>query len=1122
MPDITGSLSTAINLRLAQLGLPPTAGFEETEAARLVRPVLARQRELSRRLSDRLCAADARIKAFLDDYLADTGVQPGLPRRTLVLDEPGLARELSLPFDSDSYVSSLLSSYRVVNGVLHNPATDRRTTAGVFHIAEGGLPIPDDKIAVPKLAFARLLTMAFEPPAVDMVLPYTASQRQPASCFASLYLRPLVSPEVPGIVREKRMETRFIVPGGLMASLDFVESIFGNGGDPYLPENDASLEPATWTGHTGCIILAPHLTRATKKELGLPHVSEATERQKRDGMCWEISDEQYNEGKAFKICARDARGVIVTIIADAYFGYCKKEVKTQISYSANLFGNCEEEHSGGALVFPSYNLGHEYVDTRSGDITLSDVLARNPRRFAAQLQGHALDRVVEGVVLVPAGARFSLPSLRITWTGGGIPLRAGLTYLTPGGYRVELIQNRRDRTAWSLIGTSPTATCCQKPATVSGGGKSEISKAISDAIVVGSEHAADLEGDMDKVAELIGRDYSRRFAAADRNGVDTRPILSDQRSIGSVIKLFTASADYTEEYNAWLDSLPLRVKRLLYVIKHAYRREWGDDWRSHFSVVEVDGAPGTRLRLDGRKVVVNRLRVGFNADGSWRLFSLRHDFSPAVKVQTEDDITASTVVSGSRLGLDPTRSYKLVENCEDLLFQRPDDAIIRGYDGQAERDVAGPGVFLSNFQPLTRDDVVAMRNDPIAFSAFTEPMARLLSDFADHEPCAYAVSSAHPRLVDGKPSKNPRYLQNRPDRTDTRGSAIAELASRLVRRLPASAPLLQPVDVVAAGRRNNPPAAAIPALCSYNPLHYLELPELLMEFIASMTGKSPSTTGAGSEGAMTKGPFNALPAVIDLNSALLSFALTGYDGWVSAAGYVGPQIMVEHDFSLLVPEVFARMTPAERDAANLIAEGALEKIADFEFEDRTVRAGRLGYRMTDRFGTKYFGRIFLHPDIVFTTTMLRPELQDLAVFAESVDAIVRTHERVAGAYFADGTICLAIPPLRALLEIMAHGTSTEGWDLDSPEFRASFTRESVVASSWYAQRLDARQAAGVARAEAGLAAIEKFSATLGNAEPSARLNMPARVEAAQLEAKRLASAEFREQLVGASGITPLS
>ena len=56
-------------------------------------------------------------------------------------------------------------------------------------------------------------------------------------------------------------------PGSLVANLDFVESIFGNGGDPFLPENDAALDIHHWTGTSGCIILAPHLTKLTKKYL---------------------------------------------------------------------------------------------------------------------------------------------------------------------------------------------------------------------------------------------------------------------------------------------------------------------------------------------------------------------------------------------------------------------------------------------------------------------------------------------------------------------------------------------------------------------------------------------------------------------------------------------------------------------------------------------------------------------------------------------------------------------------------------------------------------------------------------------------------------------------------------
>ena len=71
----------------------------------------------------------------------------------------------------------------------------------------------------------------------------------------------------------------------MAANLDFVESVFGNGGDPADPANDAGLDVRHWTGHTGGIFLAPHLIELKKKDLGLPHLSEATERQVRDGMC---------------------------------------------------------------------------------------------------------------------------------------------------------------------------------------------------------------------------------------------------------------------------------------------------------------------------------------------------------------------------------------------------------------------------------------------------------------------------------------------------------------------------------------------------------------------------------------------------------------------------------------------------------------------------------------------------------------------------------------------------------------------------------------------------------------------------------------------------------------------
>ncbi len=105
------------------------------------------------------------------------------------------------------------------------------------------------------------------------------------------------------------------------------------------------------------------------------------------------------------------------------------------------------------------------------------------------------------------------------------------------------------------------------------------------------------------------------------------------------------------------------------------------------------------------------------------------------------------------------------------------------------------------------------------FDKFTEPMKKLLESFVAKAPTAYVVSSAHPRLVDGKPSKNPRYLQKRPDLENPRETYLAEIAARLEREIPAEQPVHFPVNAVLAGRRNSPPDPEIglPPLAVYNP-----------------------------------------------------------------------------------------------------------------------------------------------------------------------------------------------------------------------------------------------------------------------------------------------------------------
>jgi len=440
-------LQLYINLKLHSSGLPACKAQDcDNDFFSIADDLLQSYREKSRLLSQYLCPADQRIQDFLDDYLKDSGSDnhPQLPSNTVVLDRHGVARELSIPAEGDYFESEFVKSFRVSQGVLHNTSRDRRTTAGSFHISEGGLPIPGDKKAVPKIAYANLLHEAFNPPQELMTLPFTSQQTEQAHSFLSILLRPVVCPEIPASDEnqseaEKTMEIRFFAPGTLASNLDFVESIFGNAGNPGLSENDAGLDIQHWVGHTGCVILAPHLVRMKKKDLGLPHIDDATERQKFDGMCWETEDELYNNGQPFKITGRNEKGVIVTILADNYFGYCKKEVKTQISYSANLFGLAEEEHSGGALAFPRYNHGEEFGKdsrTKNTDYKFSQVLEKYGDIMELQEEGYAIDKEFPEILYVPENLQMDLNEQTVSWTTDGkeqtIKLKPGLIYMHHG------------------------------------------------------------------------------------------------------------------------------------------------------------------------------------------------------------------------------------------------------------------------------------------------------------------------------------------------------------------------------------------------------------------------------------------------------------------------------------------------------------------------------------------------------------------------------------------------------------------------------------------------------------------------------------------------------------------
>ena len=414
-----------------------------------------------------------------------------------------------------------------------------------------------------------------------------------------------------------------------------------------------------------------------------------------------------------------------------------------------------------------------------------------------------------------------------------------------------------------------------------------------------------------------------------------------------------------------------------------------------------------------------------------------------------------------------------------------------------------------------------MKDDAIAMGKYTPPMRKVIENAAAKD-SGWFVCTSRPRMTDGKPNANVRYLQNRPDLVNPFSVFVANAGIRLKRKLAADAPLANPVDAVLIGRRNNPHdrEAGIKPLAVYNPLHFQELPEAFMDFVASPTGKSPSTTGAGSEGALTKGPFNALWPTADLNAALVSFILTGLKVFSTPAGHIGAKYRVDHDMSLLIPELWCRMTPDERDAEKLIQGGHLSLVSDYKAKGKVIPAGRLGYRINASFVHDFLGRIFSDPLAVFPPDMLEPELQGQQDFNDGIENIAEAQRAAAQFYFEDGSVESACPPLRALLHIMAKG-SYEGLTLKSPELRKMFGPAEMLKSSWYKARLARQQEKDKVLWARHRDYLKAFIGGDGNRPASNRLGLARRLAVAEKNIRSASRSDYLDSLVGTLGIDPI-
>ena len=199
--------------------------------------------------------------------------------------------------------------------------------------------------------------------------------------------------------------------------------------------------------------------------------------------------------------------------------------------------------------------------------------------------------------------------------------------------------------SWRLVGTVPEGTFCHKPCTVSGGGKSEISKSLVDA----------------DPARVVLRAELRRGHGAGRG--DLRAGRATTRAPGRPTPLARALARLGDQAAdarvrpssrpsttpGWRAS-PTTSARWCSSSSASTGPEWGDDWREPLQRRHHQRrarATSSSTRAGGWSA--NYLRIGREENGAWRTYKLRQDFVAADKVQMEDDITASVVVPARRL-----------------------------------------------------------------------------------------------------------------------------------------------------------------------------------------------------------------------------------------------------------------------------------------------------------------------------------------------------------------------------------------------------------------------------------------------------------------------------------------
>jgi hypothetical protein len=128
---------------------------------------------------------------------------------------------------------------------------------------------------------------------------------------------------------------------------------------------------------------------------------------------------------------------------------------------------------------------------------------------------------------------------------------------------------------------------------------------------------------------------------------------------------------------------------------------------------------------------------------------------------------------------------------------------------------------------------------------------------------------------------------------------------------------------------------------------------------------------------------------------------------------------------------------------------------------------------------------------------------------------------VARQYFEDGSVRELCPPLKVLMSILAFG-SHDGMTAHHVDVRRLFTREYLLGSDWYRERLQTKQRRDVALWRRHREYLMAFLARPTYAGEAKRLGIDQRLRLAEAELEKVNSAAYLGDLVGALGAHPFS